>query len=244
MIHFVRSLIREAVAQMAAPSPTARINPEKLYLDKSKAISLAKEIVQTHGYSNTRGDAGSFNRALAYVQQDPELTGLPIDQEFCAQFEKAVRGREPWQGKDVLFWSKLGSALHAPNFKFAYMTLLLGGMVTYLSSLSRAASKALDISDTLIAFPPMSLKQYFDPERTGQERPLYVFQDAEGTLYYKYGKPPSILMRKSQGKMKILALEPYKMRENDVYLFKGKVYKSYVSSRGHNVNVIDSLQPA
>lgn len=243
MLSVIRSLIREAVADMAPPALTSKITPERFYLDKNKAISLAKEIVQKYGHSTTRGEAGSFNRALAYIQQDPELMGLPVDPEFCAQFDKVVKVREPWQGSDMLFWSKIQSTLHGPRFKLSYMPMLLGGMSTYLSALSRATSKALDVSDALTAFPPMMLKHYFDPERTGYERPLYIFQDAEGTLYYKYGKPPSILMRKSQGTMKVLALEPYKMRENDVYSFRGKVYKSYVNSRGHNVNVVDSLQP-
>lgn len=71
----------------------------------------------------------------------------------------------------------------------------------------------------------------------------FTFQDHAGNYYVKLGAPLSVHMRVRNGKGKVLTSEPYEMRENDEFTFRGKVVKTRTTARGTVINYIDGIQP-
>jgi len=255
MLEFIRSLIQEAVTALAPEVPYDRNQGKALeshIYPREKIITLCRNIIKRYGFvSKHESDTSSYDRALGYISKGG-LATMEEDNEFCSAFLQALFNNSIPVSTSRIFLVKAEGVLRARSIKVMHISSIMPAVRVYMESVSMSKSKAMDKDDMI--FYKLKLKRVISDSsakvrgtapaywhKEGDER--YTFQDQKGNYYVKVGAPPAVHMRISVGNGNLLAKLPYEMRLNDVFTFRGKVERTFITKAGAVMNVIGGVQP-
>lgn len=239
---FLRNIIREAVATQFGVQGNRSTNwgrsVDSMYFNKEKVLTLCKNYIQRYGYARSGAERSTYAQVVRAITSDPEMKGAEIDTEFCNAFIKSLR--EPnMKNMSPIIINKASVSLHGQAVKMYHLHAIMAAMEIYLQRASMLKSRPLEKDEELRIFFKLKLKRVI---KANKSTAVYVFQDQRGNYFHKKGKVPSILLRVGNGLGKVLATEPYEMRLNDLYSFRGKVVGSFADTSGAIVNYLGSLQ--
>lgn len=249
---YVQRLIREAVAELGVyMGPNQGKSLDRMYFPRAKLLSLVLKIYKRYGYSGTydQGTKATYDRVMTALQNDPHLDNVEVDEDFVKDFtasllQKNIKTQNP------LLIGKAITALHGSQIKTGHLHVIIGIVAQYCRQASMSASKDVAVNEPVL-FYKLRLKRATYDGRVRANMPFKgppkigscTFQDQKGNWYIKRGAPPSIHMRSSIGKGIIFSKNPYELRDGDVFTFRGRVSRSFTTTHGYVINIIDGIQP-
>ena len=225
---------------------------DRMYFPRDKVLSLILKIYKRYGYARTsdEGAKATYDRVLTALKNDPSMDGVEVDQFFVGDFMSSLL-QNKIEVKNPLLANKAASALHGSQIKTGNLHVIIAMVAQYDRQNSLRAGREIATDEPMLFYKLRLMAATHD----GRQRPIVgqankvpdvgscTFKDQKGNWFIKRGAPPAIHMRVATGNGRILSTTPYEMREGDVFTFRGRVSRTFDSTRGHVMNVIDGVQP-